>query len=439
MGRITFSQRTLRTTVSCATAAIALSALGASPAFADEQHRVSPGETVSQLAARYGASVSSIIESNGLNSHGLIVIGQTLTIPSSAQGAASAQAQTHTVSDGDTVWGLARAYGTTVSAIAAANDLGPTAVIRLGQTITIPGSSATTTANTAGTPTHTVAEGDTVWDLARQYGTSVSAINSANNLAGSTLIRPGQELSIPGGTAAGSTSATSNTPLATSTSVNETSSDAPVTYTVAAGDTLASIAANQGVPLANIVATNDIKNPSLITVGQELSISGGTPTGLVGDTFAGRTYDAPTVEAANRNKAALNASEVPSRDQMQAMIVAAAHRYGVDPALAQAIAYQESGFNMRAVSPANAVGAMQVIPSSGEWASDMVGRDLDLLTPVDNVEAGISILSHLTRDGQDLSIAIAGYYQGEAGVRKYGMYDDTKRYVASVLALMEQY
>ena len=42
-----------------------------------------------------------------------------------------------------------------------------------------------------------------------------------------------------------------------------------------------------------------------------------------------------------------------------------------------AIAYQESGWNQRAVSPANAVGVMQVIPDSGRWASDLAGRRPD--------------------------------------------------------------
>src|SRR5690606_21516117 len=159
----------------------------------------------------------------------------------------------------------------------------------------------------------------------------------------------------------------------------------------------------------------------------------------VGDTFEGRTYSAPVVGAANQNKATLNAMDVPSRAQMQALVVATAKEYGVDPALAQAIAYQESGVNMRAVSPANAIGTMQVIPATGAWMSDVVGRELNLLVPEDNVTAGVALLRHLQRGDRDLEIAIAGYYQGEAGVRKYGMYADTKRYVANVLTLMNKY
>ena len=124
---------------------------------------------------------------------------------------------------------------------------------------------------------------------------------------------------------------------------------------------------------------------------------------------------------------------------MQAIIAATASRYGVDPALAQAIAYQESGFDMRAVSPANAVGAMQVIPSSGQWTSEMAGRPLDLLDPHDNATAGVLLLRAHARSGADQATVIAAYYQGMSSVRQHGMYADTRRYVANVQTLMARY
>jgi len=125
--------------------------------------------------------------------------------------------------------------------------------------------------------------------------------------------------------------------------------------------------------------------------------------------------------------------------QMQKLIIDTANAMGVDPALAQAIAYQESGFNMRAVSPANAIGCMQVIPASGEWASSLVGRDLNLLIAQDNVVAGMAILKQLQRNGTPVEAAIAGYYQGERSVRERGLNPDTKKYVASVVALTQRF
>ncbi|WP_296664425.1 LysM peptidoglycan-binding domain-containing protein [Demequina sp.] len=349
----------------------------AAPAAADERHRVEPGDTVSALAHRYGATVSAISAANGLDSRATIYVGRTLVIPSTkATAAPKAKSATHVVASGDTVWALAQRYDVSVRAIVAANGLSANALIRLGQRLTIPG----------------------------------------------------------GGSAAVATP--SSMPAAKAPAAK-----APAAYTVRPGDTLSAIAARNGTTVAALARANSLANPSLIRVGQRLTIPGGAAaaTGLVGDTFLGRTYPKDVVAAANQNKAALLATEVPSRAEMRRLVASTARRFGVDPALAQAVAYQESGFNMRAVSPANAIGVMQVIPTSGEWASDMAGRRLDLLDPEDNVLAGVLILRSLTRSFDRLDHAIGGYYQGGAAVRKHGLYPGTVTYVSSVKSLMSRF
>jgi soluble lytic murein transglycosylase-like protein len=179
---------------------------------------------------------------------------------------------------------------------------------------------------------------------------------------------------------------------------------------------------------------------SVIYPGNKLVIPGSSVqpaasvTPLVPGSFLGFTYPAAVVSSANQNKALLNASPVPSREQMKSIVADTARRMGVDPSLALAFAYQESGFDQRAVSPANAIGTMQVIPTSGEWASDLVGRKLNLLDPYDNATAGVAIIRQLIRTSKDLDNAVAGYYQGQYSVSKYGMYDDTKAYVAAIKA-----
>ena len=109
-----------------------------------------------------------------------------------------------------------------------------------------------------------------------------------------------------------------------------------------------------------------------------------------------------------------------------AMIRRTALRHGVDPTLALAIGWQESGWNQRAVSVANAIGTMQVIPSSGDWASQLAGRRLDLL----------DALRALRSSADSVEEAVAGYYQGLRSVRTKGMFPDTKKYVAAVQAHM---
>jgi LysM repeat protein len=424
---------TLRTITTSLTTTAAL-ALVSMPAQAETDHVVGPGDTVLRLAAKYGVPTSSIIATNDLDARATIYIGEHLTIPTSSPGPRSLA---HVVVPGDTAWDLAAAYGVTVSDLRRANSLNAAATIRIGQTLVIPG--ITTSPGTpAGSPSspsaastsYAVRSGDTLWSIARRYDTSVASLAQTNGVSNPSLIRVGQVLTVP---------VRAGTPVvATDKNVGSLSTTSS-SYAVRAGDTLLSIAARYGTTVSALARTNGLSNPSLIRVGQALTVPGGTPVGLVGDTFLGRTYSTAVVAAANVNKASLNSMTVPSRTQMQQLVIDTARAMGVDPALAQAIAYQESGFNQRAVSPANAVGCMQVIPSSGEWASGLVGRNLNLLVAQDNVTAGVAILRQLQRNGTSLDIAIAGYYQGERSVRERGMNSDTVRYVASVKSLMARF
>lgn len=137
---------------------------------------------------------------------------------------------------------------------------------------------------------------------------------------------------------------------------------------------------------------------------------------------------------AKRKRARREAAPRPSRYVVRRVVARTARRHGVDPQLALAVAWQESGWQMHLTSSAGALGAMQVIPSTGRWMSDVVGRRLHLRDLRDNATAGVVYLK-LLRSQAPRRVAVAGYYQGLAGVRRHGMYSDTVRYVANVLAL----
>jgi LysM repeat protein len=126
-----------------------------------------------------------------------------------------------------------------------------------------------------------------------------------------------------------------------------------------------------------------------------------------------------------------------SQSEVRRIIVKRARYHGVNPNLALAVAWMESGWQQKRKSSAGALGAMQVLPSTGEWMSAVVGRKLNLRNLHDNVTAGVVLLK-LLRQQAGPRHAIAGYYQGLAGVRRYGMYRSTKRYVANVVALRER-
>ena len=229
------------------------------------------------------------------------------------------------------------------------------------------------------------------------------------------------------------------------------------TYTVKRGDTLSAIAARNNVTLMDLLLWNNLAKTSIIYPGQLIKVGGGAApkfaasahraapqpeaaaTPLVPSSFLGFTYPAAVAGSSNENKAMLNASPVPSREEMRKIVANTARSMGVEPSLALAFAQQESGFDQRAVSPANAIGTMQVVPSSGQWSSDLLGRKLNLLDPHDNVTAGLAIIRYLLATSKDQDTAIAAYYQGQYSVSKYGMYKDTKTYVAAIRAHQKRF
>ena len=189
--------------------------------------------------------------------------------------------------------------------------------------------------------------------------------------------------------------------------------------------------------LATVLKLNGLRMTSVIHPGQHLRVP--RPKVHATNTFAGRTYSSAVVRAAAANRHYLASRAVPNKAATRQLIVRTAKRYGVDPALALAVAWQESGWNQRQVSVANAIGTMQVIPSSGRWAGGLAGRRLNLLNTQDNITAGVVILKALSQSAATRDQAIAGYYQGLASVRRNGMFADTKQYVRSINVLIKQF
>ena len=359
----------------------------------------------------------------------------------------------YTIARGDTISSIAGKHGLDTYEVLKLNNLQPNTIIYPGQKIKLSGSgsapAATPAAPAPAAPatsgaTYTVKAGDTLSAIASRHGVGLSDLFGWNSLNMRSIIYPGQKIKVNAGEAA---------PAPTLQPASAPAAPAPAapapapagSYTVKAGDTLSAIASKHGVKLSELLSANQLNLSSIIYPGNKLVIPGAAVqpaqtqpaanvTPLVPSTFLGFTYPPAVVSSANENKALLNASPVPSRDQMRTIVADTARSMGVEPALALAFAYQESGFDQRAVSPANAIGTMQVIPSSGQWASDLVGRKLNLLDPYDNATAGVAIIRQLIATSKDRDHAIAGYYQGQYSVSKNGMYDDTKAYVEAIKA-----
>ena len=338
----------------------------------------------------------------------------------------------YTVRPGDTVSDIATRHHTTVRTLVRANHLlGGGNVIRAGSRLLVPASRAGRAARPAAPRliSYTVRSGDTIIGIAGRLHVTPGTLLALNHLDRRGRIYAGQHLAVPAAAVRVQAKAAAARRVAAST--------AP--YRVRSGDTVSHIALRMHTTSAAIIKLNRLDRAARIMPGQVLRVPVTRRSASSATTFLGRTYPQATVSAAARNRAALARRAVPSRAAMRSIIAATARRHGVDPALALAIACQESGFNQRRVSVANAIGAMQVIPAAGQWASQLAGRHLNLLDARDNATAGVLILKALLRSSASTPKAVAGYYQGLSSVQRHGMYADTKAYVRSVLALRARY
>jgi membrane-bound lytic murein transglycosylase D len=172
------------------------SAAAAAPAEAPakQSYTVASGDTISEIADRFGVGTSELMSWNGIRDARSLKVGQRLVIqggtaPASSAGAAPAgQTVKHTVRSGDTLSEIADKYGVRIADLQAWNGLSDPRSLRVGQVLTVRGQEG-------GWTTYTVARGDTLGLIASRHGVSTDDLRSWNNLSGSTIY-PGQKLKI---------------------------------------------------------------------------------------------------------------------------------------------------------------------------------------------------------------------------------------------------
>jgi soluble lytic murein transglycosylase-like protein len=181
-------------------------------------------------------------------------------------------------------------------------------------------------------------------------------------------------------------------------------------YVVRVGDTLTSIASRYGTTVPALARANRLSPRGILVVGRRLVV--------------------PARAASPAGASSANVAEV------RAAIDRWAAHYSVNPHLARALAWQESGFQSSIKSSAGAWGVMQVTPATWKFVETVLIGFRIPRTMDGNVRVGIAYLRHLLQvfRGNE-RLAIGGYYQGPWAVKKRGLYPETKRYVANVLAL----
>jgi peptidoglycan hydrolase-like protein with peptidoglycan-binding domain len=182
------------------------------------------------------------------------------------------------------------------------------------------------------------------------------------------------------------------------------------TYVVKQGDNLTFLARRFGLTLRGLAHANALDPAKPLLIGTRLRISG-RPT---------RTVAAVTTSAS----------------QIREALGHWAAHYGVDPRLARALSWMESGFQEDVVSSVGAWGPMQLLPSTWDYVlAQIIGKPVEK-TALGNVQVGVALIAHLLDTfGGDQRLALAAWYQGERAVRERGLFDETKPFVANVLAL----
>ena len=156
-------------------------------------HSVSNGDTLGALASHYDVPLDELMGWNELSSH-IIYVGQKLTVYPGPQSAT--RRVKYKVKKGDTLWEIASTHGVSVSDLQEWNSLGRRSTIRIGQKITIySGSGGKRAAARTRNVTHSVVSGETLWEIARQYGVSVDALKKWNDLSRDTVYI-GQNLTV---------------------------------------------------------------------------------------------------------------------------------------------------------------------------------------------------------------------------------------------------
>ncbi len=171
----------------------AAAGLGEAPAYAGSV-TVGQGETLSSIAARYHTTVAALAAANDITNANLVYSGAVLRLPSSGRSSTSV-----TVGPGETLSQIAQSHGTTVTALAAANDITNLNLVYAGQVLVVPGPTSSPSGGATGATGATVivGPGQSLTSIAARYGVSVSELAAANGITNPNLVFAGAHLQIP--------------------------------------------------------------------------------------------------------------------------------------------------------------------------------------------------------------------------------------------------
>ena len=244
------------------------------------------------------------------------------------------------------------------------------------------------------TTTVKVKPGDTLWALSRQYHVDLNQLAAVNGMKLSDILYANRILVLPG-----------------SASVSRPPGDAPASSATAAAP---AGPVPPPVPPRHFTAAELAQMRSFCQVYRPPV----EPLGVLPSGLASR----------------------PDRMALRPLFVRWGRAYGVPPDLAEAVAWQESGWQNDVVSAANAQGIGQLLPETAAFVNGLMGTSLQLAVPEDNIRMEVRMLSALlAATGGQVCGAVASYYQGLGTLHDIGVLPESQAYVQSVLSLRPRF
>lgn len=337
-------------------------------------------------------------------------------------------------------------------------------------------------ANVTDEPQHVVKPGETLSEIAAQYGLTVEQIVSLNGLNDPDRVTEGRTLKLPAGLTQTPTGPAGAPAVAASSSGGpapsagaqasapaapqpEARTTATSEYVVQPGDTLSGIAKALGVTQKSLLEANELADPNRLIAGRKLLVpAGATPPSPVvpaarsnqpgstasgsnaptsapgaGSTTVAGPPSAATAPSTSPSAGSANVASPVAADETSAALDRLAQQYGVDPALIRALAWIESNGKPYRPESTGGVGHLTLTDKTFEYVqASMVKRTLDRENVADNLEAAVAYAAAMLKWGGDDSRGLAAFLQGPGSVRTNGVRPAIEEQVKRILALRDR-
>jgi LysM repeat protein len=245
-------------------------------------YRVKSGDTVTQIAKRFGLSITAIAKLNNLGPKSLIRVGQVIKLVGNTP--PEVEAESYRVRPGDTLLGIASRHQLTLSELTTINRISSSTLIYPGQVLRVAKVIPSSQPPVGAPDTYVVATGDSLDSVAEKFGITLGALREYNDLARASIIYVGQVLNLKPPVGQAKAPKPPKPASSASTLSDEISSLDPMRptgacsihgfHTVLSGETISRIAAVYGVSTQSVLSANSLSWSSTIYVGQRLTIPG---------------------------------------------------------------------------------------------------------------------------------------------------------------------